>query len=393
MGSKFKYFVIGLLFFNVTGSAQQSMNFQFVDSLTFKYYNSGDWDTLIKLGNEAIKNGIDYKYLRQRLGFACFSKEDYVEARKHFSKAMSYDSFDRFTLIYWYYSYLLTTQSEFARPIAGKMPPDLRKSVSMKPFQPIESVDLEYNFKYAASVMRSGPQYFHFGINSFLGKKLELYQMYSYYSQNITFKRFVVPDELFHDRQQEYFALVKYKFSPHWMIKSAFHYLYPDKDTLTGSAHLGFFELSSNYGRFNFALNTSVLKNEKYSVVQTGIQAGLAFAGKLQPYFTGALSMVSQRNTIKMIFNQTAGFRVSKTTWLEGNFTFGDITNYHDHDAMYVYNLIDPTTLRAGATFYIFCGRKISIWANYAFELKEYHENNNLRYNQFSYLGGIKWKL
>lgn len=400
MGSKFKYIAIGLFLLNAVINAQTSLNFQYVDSLTYKYYNTGKWDDLIKLGNEAINNGIDYKYLRQRLGFAFFSKEDYFEAKKNFLKATSYDSFDKFTLLYLYYSILYTTQSEFARSFTNNMPPDLRSSLSMKPFQLVESMEFEYNYKYGTSTLRSNPQYFHIGVNSFLGDKLELYQMFSYYNQNITLKK---PDEnkLIDDRQSEYYALMKFRFSPNWMLKAAYHNLNPGYDSLTGPANLGFLEFSANSGQFSFAINASVMKNDKYSVVQSGIQSGIAFSGNLHSYFTGILSMVDQQNTnmilrqntSKVIYNQTAGFRVSKKTWLEGNLTFGNLTNYQDHDAMYVYNLIDPTTFRAGVTLFVFCNRHITLWANYAFEKKEYYENGNYHYNQFSYLGGIKWKL
>jgi tetratricopeptide (TPR) repeat protein len=108
MGSKFKYLVIVLsfFFFNFAVKAQIDIDFQSIDSLTYRYYKSGDWNNLINLGNKAIEHGIDYKYLRQRLGLAFFSNGDYFEARKHFEKALSFDSFDTFTLVYLYYTYL-----------------------------------------------------------------------------------------------------------------------------------------------------------------------------------------------------------------------------------------------------------------------------------------------
>ena len=144
-------------------------------------YKSEDWNNLIKLGTEAIDHNIDYKYLRQRLGLAFFSTGDYVKARKHFEKALSFDSFDTFTLVYLYYTYLNTVQAEYAGYFTSKMPQDIRKSLSIKSFQPVESIDFEYNFKFAGTTLRSNPQYFHFGINSRLGLRLGLYQMFSNY--------------------------------------------------------------------------------------------------------------------------------------------------------------------------------------------------------------------
>ena len=48
---------------------------------------------------------------------------------------------------------------------------------------------------------------------------------------------------------------------------------------------------------------------------------------------------------------------------------------------------------RSGITTYIPIGRKITLWANFSYEKKEYYESNLYYYNQFSYLGGLKWKL
>jgi hypothetical protein len=388
MGSKLKCFFLGLLFFNLAANAQTGIDFQSVDSLTYKYYKSGDWNNLIKLGTVAIDNGIDYKYLWQRMGFAFFSKGDYIQSRKHFEKALTYDSSDTFTITYLYYSYLYAGQSQYARFFESKMADDLRKSLSVKSFQPVGSIDFEYSFKYAVTDSRSNPQYYHFGINSLLGPRLELYQMYSHYNQTIK-----VQNKNVKDQQPEYYALLKFTFSPHWMAGSAFHYLNTTYNRVTSSAYLGWLEFSANYDRFNFGVNTSVLKSEQYSVLQSGIKAGVGFTGNLNMYFTSALSLTNKQNTSRLIYDQTAGFKLLKKVWLEGNITLGNLSYYHDHEAMYIYNLIDPTTFRAGATLFTYSGKHITLWTNFSYELKEYYENNLYNYNQFCYLGGVKWKL
>jgi hypothetical protein len=156
---------------------------------------------------------------------------------------------------------------------------------------------------------------------------------------------------------------------------------------------MGFLQLSANFNRFKFGINSSVLKGSQTSVLQTGVEAGITFTGKMNFYFNSALAITDLQNTGRLVYEQKAGFKVSKKTWVEGNLTLGDMTNYRDHDAMYVYNLLDATTLRSGATLFFYTGKHISLWANCSYERKEYYENNFYHYNQFSYLGGIKWKL
>jgi hypothetical protein len=67
--------------------------------------------------------------------------------------------------------------------------------------------------------------------------------------------------------------------------------------------------------------------------------------------------------------------------------------DYNDFNGLYLYNTYDPMVFRSGATIVFYAGKTISIWANYTFEKREYFENNSFQYNQFSYLGGIRWKL
>jgi hypothetical protein len=392
MGSKFKLLVIGLLLIDIGLSAQIVFDYQSIDSITYRYFKSGDWNDLIKLGTSAIDSGIDYKYLRQRLGFAFFTKGDFIRAGNHFEKALSFDSFDTFTLTYLYYTYLNTGQLEYARLIAGRMPPDLRKSLSVKLIQPIESIESEFNIKYVATVWRSSPKYFNFGINSVLGPRFELYQMFSYYSQSITIRK-IDMNEIIMDRQPEYYALLTVTLSQHWLLKSAYHYLNPVYDSGTNSSHLGFLALTADFRRFEFEVNSSVLKNVQYSVRQTGIKSKISFSGNMNMYFSGALSLTNRQNINTIIYNQSVGFRITKKAWIEGSLTLGDMTDYHDYNAMYVYNIIDPTTVRTGITAYFYLGKHLSLWANYSYERKEYFNYSLYHYNQFSYLGGIKWKL
>jgi hypothetical protein len=392
MGAKFKYFVIGLLFLNIAANGQKSLDFQSVDSLTYKYYLSGDWDNLIIVGNKAIDNDIDYKFLRQRLGYALFLKGDYIHARTHLEKALMFDGFDTFTLTYLYYTYLNSGLSENARLISGKMSSDLKDSLMVKSFVPVESVDFEYNFKYASSGLRSNPQYFHIGINSLIGSRLELYQMFSDYNQTIMFQQMGLLRSA-NDNQFEYYALFRLTVSQHWMVKSAYHYLNTNYNEVGSSSHLGFLELSGNFNRLRFGINSSVLKGSQSSVLQTGVEAGVRFAGQMNFYLNSSLALTDLQNTGHLVYDQKAGLKVFKNIWVEGNLTLGDMTNYRDHEAKYIYNLIDATTSRTGATVFIYTGKHISLWANYAYERKEYYENNLYHYNQFSYLGGIKWKL
>jgi hypothetical protein len=373
-------------------NAQETMNYHYVDSLTLSYYNSGEWNKLIEVGQHAIAEGIDYKYLRQRLGYSFFSRGDYFNAKFHFEKALSFDSFNSFTLEYLYYSYLYTGREEYAGFLARRLNSELKKALSVNSFEPLESIELEYNYKFAATIHRSDPQYYRLGINSKIGYRLTLSQSFSNYKQ-VLFTQPIDIYETISVRQPEYYGLLKYSASNHFLLKTAYHFIDTPSDTTVNNGNLIYFAFSKDLNRFSIETYGSILSFGQELTYQTGILTGFIFPGQSSFILTGTVSGLFQQNNSRVIYNQKAELKVHKKTWIEGSLTFGRMIDYNDYNGLYVYNSIDPLTFRSGATLVYYLNRKIALWANFSFEQKEYLENSSFHYNQFSYLGGIKWKL
>jgi len=373
--------------------AQEHWNYKNVDSLSYRYYNSGEWDKLIRLGNGAFNKNIDFKYLRLRIGYAYYSVGKYYEAKVQFEKALSFDSFDSFGLEYLYYCYLNLGKEEYAANIVRRL--NSVRATGWTPgfhpqFKPIESIDLEYNYKYSGSQSRSNPQYYRLGVSTRLDYGLTLYQSFSNYNQTIML---MSDNAVILDKQPEYYALLNWTASNHLLFKVAYHYINSASGTLVNNGNLFLLAVSPQLNRFTLEAYTSALYLQQESIYQGGAQFGYVFPGRLNFYLNGTLSGEFQSNNNRIIYNQKAGLKVSKNIWLEANSTFGKLTDYNDYDALYVYNSFDPITFRSGATLFIYMGKKITFWVNYSIEQKEYNENVNLHYNQFSYLGGLRWKL
>jgi len=382
-----------LVLIQIRGTSQEKYDFPAIDSLTYKYYLNGRWDSLIWLGSNAIGQNIDYKYLRQRMGFAYYVQSLYAKSQKQFTKALKFDSYDLFSLEYLYLSHLYNGNDDGASVIAGRMNRETRKNLSISLFKPIESIEAEYNFKYAGTDVRSNPLYYRIGINSRLGSRLSLFQMYSRFSQTITV-RYPGYDEYFTTDQPEYYALLKYSVSPYIRIKAAWHYLKTDWSVSSNSANLGYFGLSADYISFRLGGEFSIMNIDDRRVTQTGLIAGLKSQGRSGLYATAELSLMTNEDSVKgVIYNQKAGLRFSPKVWIEGNVTFGNLQDYNELSAMYIYNTVDPTSFRCGSTLFLFPGRHLSLWFNFSYERKDFYENLNYHYNQFSYLGGIKWKI
>jgi len=70
------------------GIFAQNLNYKIVDSTSYALYTQQQWVKLIKYGELANSNGIDYYYLNLRLGIAWFNAGDYYKAQKYFDRAL-----------------------------------------------------------------------------------------------------------------------------------------------------------------------------------------------------------------------------------------------------------------------------------------------------------------
>jgi len=126
--------VIAILFFaNIF--AQDTLNSNYVDTKTYDYYLSKNWNSLIELGKKAHKNDIDFYYLQVRMGIAYYEKEKYRKAIKHFEKALKENENDALLSEYLYYSYLFSGREQDALAFSRKISKNLRKKIGIK--QPI----------------------------------------------------------------------------------------------------------------------------------------------------------------------------------------------------------------------------------------------------------------
>ena len=389
--------------------AQNKMSFESVDSITYRQYINNEWDSLIAVGKMAFNNNIDFKYLRQRVGYAYFMKADYYASQKHYEKALLFDKKDVNSLTYLYYCGLYTANETYTRYREGFLPQELKTQFKIKPFKIVSSFDLEYNYKINNSLVRGNPTYQRAGLATDLGYRLNLYQSVSTYSQQ---------NDSSNIKQNEYFALMNWAVTPHLSVACGYHYLksnvdeiysyktyvqgphnstivYKTTDTISVglAGHVFFSKLNYNLSRFNFGLTGSIMNYDSVSTQQLGLQASVTLPGKLNTYLkTSVYGLFDSSNNNRLIVSQTVGALLSPKLWIEGSVLLGNQKLFTDHNGLYIYNSIDPTTFRAGLTAFFRIVPKTSLYINYSFDNKliEYNQTN---YNQHSFSGGIIWKI
>ena len=379
-----KYILILFLLLPMLTFAQAKLNFQKVDSLTYQYYLKGDWSHLTELSKEAFKQDIDSKFLRQRTGYAYFMSGDYYAAKNQYEKALAFDQADEISREFLYYS-SLSAGSFNTRYYAGNLSYNSATKLGIKSINPVESIDTEFNLKTNQTTTRSNQVYYRAGINTELGYRVTLYQAYSYYEQTISKVL---------TQQPEYLALLKWTLSPDWQVKTAYHHLFTTVGNTKYPADFGFIALFRQLNRFHLETNASLLRTSLVTTQQFGLHAGVIFPGKSNFYFTSAVIGMIENAVYRTIISETAGIKCIGNLWAEGNITKGNLKNYNTCNSLYVYNSADPSDFRTGLSLLWFKGKHLVISGNFTFDQQKIENNPpNKYYYQYSYSGGIKWKL
>ncbi|MEI7830388.1 MAG: hypothetical protein WCI31_11490 [Prolixibacteraceae bacterium] len=380
----YKYLTLLILFLPLWGYSQSRLSFQKADSLSYQYYLKGDWNKLIVLTRVALEQKIDSKFIRQRAGYAYFVTGDFTSAAIQYKKAFSFDQSDENTNEYLYYS-ALNSGAENTRYFAGNLSTVTQNKLVINRYNALGLIDTEFSMKTNSVKSRSNQTYYRIGVNTELGYHFSLYQAYSYYEQ-------VISSVL--TRQPDYVAILKWSPNPVWQVKGAYHHLFTTIGTTAYPGNLGLLAVAANVSRFNFEANTSFLSAASTNTIQMGLQAGVVLPGKSDIYLKGSLVGMVESGAFRTIYAQTAGFKCAKNLWAEGNITLGNLNNYNTQNSLYIYNSADPSIFRTGFSLIYFLGKHLSISGNFTFDQQQFTNNNVINnYNQYSYSGGLKWKL
>jgi len=380
-----------------------------VDSVTYQYYLKGDWNQLIDSGKKALRDNIDFKFLRQRIAYAYFMKGNYFASQQQYEKALLYDDQDIYTKTYLYYCGLYTGNKTYTRYREGLLPDSLKTKLGIKPVKLISSLDCEYNYKSNNSIIHGNPSYLRGGIESQLGYRVNLYQAVSNYTQN---------NDSSSIKQNEYFASFNWAMSPHLALSFGYHFLNSKitsysshnnylagphntslkvkvTDTLSYSLPGYMFNTKLTYtlNRFDFGLSGSIFSYDSTITKQYGAHIGVVLPGEMNVYLKSSLyGIFASKNSKKIIFSQSAGALIFKKLWAEGELTLGNLNNFSDNNGMYIYNSLDPTTFRTGLSLFWNVLPKLTLFGNYTYDQKLI-EINKTNYNQHSISSGIIWKL
>ena len=382
------------VFAQITEEAKQ------IDIQTYDLYTGAKWNELIDLGNKAIDSGIDFYYLRMRLGIAYYSKKNYMSATGHFKQALEYVPNDPGAYEYLYWSLVFSGREREARLLAAEMPEKLRTDIKAIPEKVFKDFYAEgglmFNGDYkenpysgfGSDTLIYGEQkpdknssYISLNFNIIPWKRLSLFTGYN--NINITSNKKIVsignePEnfEVSTVQNEFYFNAGVYT-GKGFTLSGILHYLNVKVDdvnatvnTTTGGItytktsntlnnYVGLFSIEKSFNHFKFLLGNSYSNLNKAKQIQNGLTIVYFPLGNLDLYSVTDLVVHSENKEDTLlnpsgsyltrgIVKQKIGVKVVDKLWLEAFYMFGNAVNYHEDNAYVVFNSVNVMNNRFG---------------------------------------------
>ncbi len=426
--------------------SQQEFNFTEINRVTYELYQKGAWKELISTGEKALKEGVDYFYLRMRLGIASYETSDYSRAIRHFTRALEFNSTDDTAKEYLYFAYRLygrdmeahNISQHFSGSLKSKLPHrrNAVRSFSLNATGSfLQDAGIVDDFSYDGDPETYGFQsvtrnfmYFGASLEHDAGRLLKLTHSPGMLTKSyLLYTRDDAEAELTRDArlsQFQYYVSGRILLGNGAYLIPAVHYLavrIPYETTVAGRFGRPLL-LQQHY--FNHDVATSLGLEKYYGKVRPGITAGYSYINR-QPQVQGSFSFswfpygnlnlysisditLSSRlsgDNIngKQIFSQDIGFRVFHWLWAELGGSWGERENFADSRAYLVYN--DPMVTRERYTIAIIApfNGTMELTIHYNYYLKESRfiadspsggvPVNPIELNTHKISGGIKWNF
>jgi len=386
-------------------SQEAEMTFPEVDGKTYALYSEGKWKDLIRAGNEALKNGFDYYYLRIRIGIAYFERRNYVQAARHFEEALKLNAGDPLAGEYLYGCYLEMNRPADGYKILKQLPVSiqdrLKKSApklhsadisgglifSDQPDK-FDHFDLDGDSSYYGEVdmIRSGTD-INAGVSWGFENGIKLYGGYTWIrldkNKLVSIGDTMAVDDQYVLNQHQCYLNGTIPLWKGFSVKAAVNYLLDDYEVVMP-------QYDSAFNSYDFPVESNRLQSvigylsvtKDFKIVQTSlfgawsnlndreqIQAGfhlMAFPfGNLDCYLSSKVMDHIVDADHHFIFEQMIGGRIIKPLWAEVNATFGEMVDYHENSAYVVYNFADKMDFKGGGKLIWTMGPRTTLTMEY----------------------------
>lgn len=412
-----------LMILSATSFAQK--DFITLDKQTYEYYLQGDYRNLKETGDSMIAQGIDYYYLRMRMGILAYNNQNYASATNHFTKALEFSSLDTVSRGYIYSCYLLSGRIADANLYLASIPLDQRNSALKSVKKPglseiylgtyvtsasTTSTSNNLNYKIADNTT-----VINAGIESYFSSRIKGTIAYTNFRKtgSITESSASTKNNLNSNQNQLYAKLTGYAFSG-WEFSGFTHagsYLEKVSSGKPGGGsplkqtnveYLGGVGIAKNGWKIRTGVNLSYSNFSSSTQLRgEGYLTYLPFGNPNFYLTTGGMFQSDEKWGETYQVNQEIGFKVFKFLWMETGVIKGNAFLYSRNQGFVMSNsfLIPATTIYGNLHFFL--GKRFNLTLSpyyhqndiYFWNLTTNTRTDKLTYNSFGAAVKLTYKF
>jgi tetratricopeptide (TPR) repeat protein len=392
------YFLTFILSF-LNSYSQEKTDATAIETTSFQLFTDKNWDALIVFGNEAIKNGNDYFYLRERVGIAYYEKQNYSLAAGHFKNALQFNATDDVNNEYLYYCYIFLGKDEEARKLSTTFSSELKTKLELKNPPLIDFIVASGGTKMASSPYSDSKKpiffkpatFFELGFKHYVLNKFSLFHSINTFSQETFLGKI---------NQNQYYLLSTIPLKNNWSIAPAIHLFQVNltnqipflrTQTTSNTNFVGSFSVKKSIRKFDFTLGSTFLKSTSFTQYNHFSTISYAVLGNsklilgITDYLHNSNLNATFANSISpFVYFQPLSFASVKLSYLQNN-----IENIIEENGYLVNNSPDLTMARYSALANFRINKTVSLFAMYQQESKK-ELAQRFDYQYGVVLGGIK---
>jgi len=417
---------IVLLWFVSTAYAQKpSLSITYVDSATYTLYLKQDWKPIIALGKQSRAEGVDFYYLKVRMGIAYFKENKIFSAIQFLEEAYTMDPKNAVVQDYLYWAYRYSGLVMESRLFYTKMTNELKAKIDLDlPFVSdisfnvlaTHNSDYDEQLKTNANsgtdhrrVIPKNYQMYSLGMSHPLSKRLNLFHQFTMMPatsvQQIETGS-ALENESYKAMEYRYYADITVALGSRWYLDTYLNVIsgnYDNLNTRVSASKIKYNDMvfggaltKASYFIRN-SINMSVSNLNGYNQFQTGYSLSLYPLGNTSVVPFGSLQYKSQDSDANLIF--TGGLTVSiDEISLTGFGTVGNMNNFIANNGAIVYNQPAAALNEFGGSFK-YLGKNLILKAGYSFmkmEANYYNDNFEITsktfgFNQQNITAGFTW--
>jgi tetratricopeptide (TPR) repeat protein len=367
-----------LLFFTISSQGQEKPDFTHYNQMTYQHYLNGEWDQVITLAREALKQDIDFYYLRARMGIAFYEKGIYTAAAGHLNKALEYNSAEPLMLEYLFYAYYFSGRYADAIQLYHKHKQILKEIPSAYRPRFFDGLNLNGTHKWSNHSTAEGLEvgnlrYASVGLKHYIGGRLNFSHFAGVLDQALRDK-YYFGNELIHYPyffyQADYFARLTVLVANGWEVSPAFHFTGVDAVSMQYNDIYYGIGIRKRAGRISIGFNYGHSEIYDKSFSQYVPEIVYYPFGNNKLYFS-ASSVFTSGDLHQQVLFGSAVVRIFPITWIEGFFGSGKAQYLSLYEGALIYNNPDFLISRTGLSITQYLNEKTSIQGYYIAEKKE----------------------